>query len=212
MAIADRVKDTSSTTGTGAITLSGTPPTGFQNLAAIGTTGTTFPYLLENTAAGEWECGTGTITGANTFSRSVTSSSNGGSLVNFTAGPVFQCVLTVNELLNGVQKLTNKRIKPRVLALGSGATPAVNTDLYDRVHITGLAVAITGFTMSGTPDAGDQLAVEITDNGTARAISWGASFESSTVAVPNTTVAGQRLTVYFEYNATASKWRCVGYA
>lgn len=213
MAIADRVKDTTSTTGTGNITLSGTPPTGYQALSAIGSTGVTFPYVIEGATAGEWECGIGTITAANTFSRSPTASSNAGSLVNFTSGGTFQCTWTVNEVLNGVQKLSNKRIKSRVSAIGSGATPAINTDNFDRATITGLAVNITSFTMTGTPDAGDMLIVDITDNGTSRTIAWpSANFESSTIAPPTATVGGQKLTVTFDWNPATSKWRCVGYA
>ncbi len=212
MAIADRVKDTSTTTGTGDITLSGTPPNGYRNLATIGATGTVFPYLIESSNGTDWECGLGTIGAANVFSRSPSASSNGGAAVNFTGTLTVYCGMTADFFQNGVAKFTNKRIKARVLALGSGATPAVNTDNYDRVTITALAVAITGFTMTGTPDAGDMLIVDITDNGTARAIAWGASFESSTIAPPTTTVAGQKLTVTFDWNSASSKWRCVGYA
>lgn len=82
--IADRVKDTSTSTGTGNFTLSGSPATGFQALSAIGAVGATFGYVIDGGA--EWEVGIGTITAANTFSRSPTASSNAGSLVNFSAG------------------------------------------------------------------------------------------------------------------------------
>lgn len=212
MANADRVKDTTSTTGTGNITLSGSPPTGYQALAACGTTGATFTYMLEGVTAGEWELGTGTITATNQFSRSPAASSNAGALVNFTAGATFAVVPHTDGLKNFAEKLTNKRIKARVSAITSTATPSVNTDNFDRLTITGQAVAITSVTVSGTPDAGDMLIVDITDNGTARAIAWGASFESSTIAPPTTTVGGQKLTVTFDWNPASSKWRCVGYA
>ncbi|WP_426111020.1 sialate O-acetylesterase [Massilia sp. PWRC2] len=82
--IADRVKDTSTSTGTGNFVLSGTPATGFQALSAIGATGSTFGYVIDGGA--EWEVGTGTITATNTFSRSPTASSNAGALVSFSAG------------------------------------------------------------------------------------------------------------------------------
>lgn len=50
------------------------------------------------------------------------------------------------------QTVTNKRITLRVLALSANsATPAVDTDNYDVVHITGQTATITGFTMTGTP-------------------------------------------------------------
>lgn len=85
LVLADRVKDTTTTTGTGTVTLSGSPPTGFQSFAVIGNGNTTF-YTI--TAGSEWEVGIGTYTAAGTaLSRdTVTSSSNAGSLVNFSAG------------------------------------------------------------------------------------------------------------------------------
>lgn len=82
--IADRVKDTSVSTGAGNFTLSGSPAAGFQALSAIGATGSTFGYVIDGGA--EWEVGTGTITAANTFSRAPTASSNAGALVAFSAG------------------------------------------------------------------------------------------------------------------------------
>ena len=51
--------------------------------------------------------------------------------------------------------------------------------------------------LSGTPVDGQTLRVWTTDNGTARAIAWGNSFEASTVALPTTTVISTRLDVGF---------------
>lgn len=112
--------------------------------------------------------------------------------------------------------LTNKRITKRVTTTNApGATPTMNTDNNDMYVFTGLNAAITSMTtnLSGTPVNGDMLRVAFTDNGTARAITWGASFEASgTVALPTTTVISTRLDVVFAWNATTSKWRCVGVA
>lgn len=111
--------------------------------------------------------------------------------------------------------LTNKRITKRVLALSAGsATPAINTDSYDVVHITAQSAAITSFTSSltGTPVDGDTLRISITDNGTARALSFGASFEASTVALPTTTVISTRLDLGFLWNTETTKWRLVASA
>ncbi len=114
--------------------------------------------------------------------------------------------------LNSAQTLTNKRITKRVLGLSANsATPAINTDSYDVVHITAQTATITGFTMSGTPVDGDTLRVSIT--GTAAvAITWGTSFEASTVALPTTTVTTARLDVGFFWNTETSKWRCMAVA
>lgn len=93
------------------------------------------------------------------------------------------------------------------------ATPTINTDTTNVAHITGLAQAITSMTtnLSGTPQQGDELRVDITDNGTARAITWGASFQASgTIALPTTTVISTRLDVKFVWNSVATAWRIVG--
>lgn len=107
--------------------------------------------------------------------------------------------------------LTNKRIAWRSPAITQSATPAINTDVTDYAEITGLAQAITSMTtnLTGTPVKGDKLWISITDNGTARAITWGASFEASTVALPTTTVISTRLDVGFMWNVATTKWRCV---
>ena len=110
--------------------------------------------------------------------------------------------------------LTNKRITARSGTVASSATPTINTDNVDYYSITALAAAITSFTtnLSGTPTIGQTLWISITDNGTARAITWGATFEASTIALPTTTVISTRLDVAFIWNEATSKWRCVGTA
>lgn len=112
------------------------------------------------------------------------------------------------------QTLTNKRNTRRLTAVTQSATPSINTDNMDIANITGLAQAITSMTtnLTGTPNDGDRLEVRITDNGTARAITWGTSFEATTVALPLTTVISTMLRVGFEWNATASKWDCIATA
>jgi hypothetical protein len=110
---------------------------------------------------------------------------------------------------------TTIKVGPKVLKLtANSATPAINTDAYKTVHITGQSAAITSFTtnLTGTPRDGDTLRVSITDSGTAVAITWGGKFASSTTTLPTTTVAGQRLDVGFFWNTETSKWRCVAAA
>ena len=84
--LADRVKETTITTGTGTVTLAGAS-TGFQSFAAIGNGNSTY-YTIAGQSSSEWEVGIGTYTSAGTtLSRTtVLSSSNSGSLVNFSAG------------------------------------------------------------------------------------------------------------------------------
>ena len=86
LVLKDRVKETSTTTGTGTITLAGAA-TGFQAFSAIGNANTTY-YTIAGQSGGEWEVGIGTYTSSGTtLSRdTVLASSNSGSLVNFSAG------------------------------------------------------------------------------------------------------------------------------
>ena len=111
--------------------------------------------------------------------------------------------------LAGTETLTNKRITPRTGTTTSSATPTINTDVTDYYSITALAVNITNITMSGTPTDGQKIWISITGTA-ARAITWGASFEASTIALPTTTVTTARLDVGFIWNTVTSKWRCVG--
>lgn len=116
---------------------------------------------------------------------------------------------------NTTDTLTNKRRTRRVVVTTQSATPTINTDNTDVASIVALAQAITSFTtnLSGTAVAGDLLEIQITDDGTGRAITWGASFVASgNVALPTTTVASTMLRVGFEWNAVTSKWVCVAVA
>jgi len=109
--------------------------------------------------------------------------------------------------------LTNKRITARTGTVASSPTPTINTDNVDFYSLTAQAADITSFTtnLSGTPTDGQTLWIAITGTA-ARAITWGASFEASTIALPTTTVTTARLDVAFIWNSITSKWRCVGVA
>lgn len=103
----------------------------------------------------------------------------------------------------------------RVNSTTSSATPSINTDTTDYYRITALAVAITSFTtnLTGTPSAGQELTIEILDNGTARAITWGASFASTSIGtLPTTTTVNKILFVKLIWSVARSKWLCVGVA
>jgi hypothetical protein len=85
--IADRVKDTTTTTGTGAITLDGSAPTGFRTFAtAFGPASLVVGYCIDD-GAGNWEVGKGTFDGTTGLTRdTVRCSSNSNALVSFGAG------------------------------------------------------------------------------------------------------------------------------
>lgn len=85
LVVADRVRELTTTTGTGAVTLTG-PVGGFQSFAAIGNGNTTFYTITDS--VNDWEVGIGTYTSAGTsLSRDIVlASSNSGSLVPFGVG------------------------------------------------------------------------------------------------------------------------------
>jgi len=93
LVLKDRVKETSTTTGTGTLTLGGAAA-GFQSFSVIGDGNTTY-YAIVDSATGDWEVGLGTYTSSGTtLARSVVlESSNSGSAVNF-AGNVKDVFVT----------------------------------------------------------------------------------------------------------------------
>ena len=136
-------------------------------------------------------------------------------LVNITGPTTRKATLATlfSLLASYTHTLTNKRIQKRPVTVTQHATPTINTDNGDIFNITGLAQAITSMTtnLSGTPVDGEMILIQITDNGTARAIAWGASFASTVEAsLPVTTVLGKRLRTYLMYNSATSDWECQG--
>lgn len=83
LVIADRVKETSTTTGTGTLTLGGAA-TGYQTFSAAIGSGNTCYYAITLDSA--WEVGIGTV-GTGTLTRdTILASSNAGAAVSFGAG------------------------------------------------------------------------------------------------------------------------------
>jgi hypothetical protein len=64
LVVADRVKETSTTAGTGTLTLAGASA-GFQSFAVIGDGNTTY-YTIVDSVANTWEVGIGTYTASGT--------------------------------------------------------------------------------------------------------------------------------------------------
>ena len=161
LVVNDRVRETSTTTGTGTFTLAGAQ-TGFETFStAIGNTNTTY-YAISNQANGEFEVGLGTV-GAGTLARTtIISSSNSDAAVDFSAGtkdvfctlPASKAVIldsSGNIVANNGSNLTN--LNADNLASGTvpdarfpATLPAANGSALTDLNATNLA--------SGTvPDA-----------------------------------------------------------
>jgi hypothetical protein len=86
LVLKDRVKETTTTTGTGSLTLLGAS-VGYQSFLVIGN-GNTCYYAISSTTGNEWEVGIGTYstTGPTLARTTILSSSNSGSVVSLSAG------------------------------------------------------------------------------------------------------------------------------
>ena len=154
----DRVKETTTVTSTGTATLLGAV-TGYQAFSVIGT-GNTCYYTIAAQTGSEWEVGIGTFTSPDQLSRdTVLSSSNSGSLVNFSAGtkdvfitqPAEKAVYTdanniVNTSGNGANTVTFTQVNTTnlvantvTLTAGTITTNAANaTDITNKTYVDGL--------------------------------------------------------------------------
>jgi hypothetical protein len=183
----------------------GLPIAGITGLGANVGTWLATPSSANLLAAVTDETGTGALVFANTPTL-VTPNIGAATGTSLTLGGV--AVPTISS----TSTLTNKRVSPRSTSEASSATPTINTDNVDAHDITALATAVTSMTtnLSGTPTAFQKLIVRFKDNGTARAITWGAGFVANGVALPTTTVISKLLTVGFIWNG--STWGCVASA
>ena len=98
----DRVRETSTTSGTGTLNLAGAV-TGWDTfVAGVGTTNTTY-YAIHEEGTANWEVGTGTVTDStpDTLSRTAITSSNSDNLVSFGGGTlnVF-CTLPASKTMD----------------------------------------------------------------------------------------------------------------
>jgi hypothetical protein len=95
--VADRVQETTATTGTGAVTLAGAV-TNYRTFAsAFGSASLVVTYLLVSGSA--WEVGEGTFNGTTGLTRDlVRSSSNAGSLITLAGTSNVYCTATAETI------------------------------------------------------------------------------------------------------------------
>jgi hypothetical protein len=96
-------------------------------------------------------------------------------------------------------------INPRVQSVVSAATVTA-TSLNDLVKITAQAAALTLANPTGTFAEGQALIFRIKDNGTARAITFGANFRAVGVTLPTTTTISKTTYVGCIFNSTDTKF------
>ena len=157
LVINDRVKETTTTTGTGTVTLGGAV-SGFETFAAgIGNSNTTYYCIVLNA---EFEVGLGTLSSdSSTLARTtVISSSNSDSAVDFSAGTKFVfCCLPASKatVLDANNNLTlpAKLIMPDVT---SGKILVADGTSYEEVALSGDATIASGGALTIANDAVEQ--------------------------------------------------------
>ena len=157
LVLSDRVQETTTTAGTGTITLAGAV-TGYQSFAVIGNGNTTY-YCIAGLGTNEWEVGIGTYSSAGTTLARTTilASSNGGSVVTFSAGS-------------------------KSVFVTYPAEKSVNLDASDNASALGTPVSFVGTNITGT--AASLTAGAATALATARTIA-GVSFDgTANIAIP----------------------------
>ena len=124
LVLADRVRQTSTTTGSGTFTLDGSV-TGFQSFSAVGDGNTTY-YTI--TLDAQWEVGIGTYS-AGTLTRDTVISSSTGSKIVFGAGTkdVFVTLPSQKAVTAGTDATLTKLTTPTVQATNSGGLSLKNS-------------------------------------------------------------------------------------
>lgn len=173
LVVKDRVRETSTTTGTGTFTLDGAV-TGFQSFSVIGNGNTTY-YTIALQGGNEWEVGIGTYTSSGTTlaRNTVLESSNAGSLVNFSAGTKDVFVTYPAE--------------QSVYVDGSNIVPATAATLPVASGGTGLSSLTANRIPYGNGTSAYQNSASLTFNGTT--FSTAAASFSGVTSVTNTTAS-----------------------
>jgi hypothetical protein len=211
LVLKDRVKETSTTTGTGTFTLAGAVA-GFQSFSAVGNGNTTY-YAIVAQSPGDWEVGIGTYTASGTTLARTTilASSNGGSAVNFAAGVKEVFVTYPADQSFG----TLQGLNPRVVTIADGTSITMDADTTDLATQTNTQVAgtLTLNAPTGTPVNGQKLILRVQCTNV-QTLSYNAIFAGSTdIPLPTATSGSSRYDYLgFMYNTAAVKWQLIARA
>jgi len=141
---------------------------------------------------------------------SVTSVATGTGL---TGGPITTtgtiAIDSTVATLSGTQTLSNKRIDPRDVTTTTATSLTPDVAVGDIYCYTALASALTINAPTGTPTNGDKLIFRLLDNGTARALTWDATYTAIGVTLPTTTVINKTTYVGCIYNSNNTRWDVV---
>ena len=225
----DRVKETTTTTGTGAVTLAGAV-SGFQAFSAVMAVNDTCYYVIVSATGTDWETGTGTYSSASVLTRTtVLSSSNSGNAVSFTSGTkdVFMGPVAerVTDIAHGGTGATTAAQARTNLGVSTGTVTSVSgAGTVSGLTLTGTVTSSGSLTLGGTLSAiplatGVSGTLPVANGGTGVTTSTGTTnvvlsnsptlvtpFSNSLSAVPRVgTGAGNSLTISADNGVGAFK-------
>ena len=168
LVVKDRVKETTATTGTGALSLDGAAA-GFQSFAIIGNGNTTY-YAITDAGTSAWEVGLGTYTssGAILARTTVLSSSNGGAAVNFGAGSkdvfvTYPAVAALSTLSDRGTGVTSTYVSTVAVGGTTFAQPAVTGEISsDQGYFAINYAGATGITVANLTSASTYVYIDNT--------------------------------------------------
>jgi hypothetical protein len=111
--------------------------------------------------------------------------------------------------LTASTNINSTRINPRTSTVADTATLTPDISTHDQFNITAQAQALTVAAPTGTPVDGNKLILRILDNGTARAITWNATYTVIGTTLPTTTTINKMTYVGCIYNSTNTRWDVV---
>jgi hypothetical protein len=201
--VADRVQETTTSTGTGDLTLAGAV-SGYRSFYAAFGAGGPFYYCVAGGA--QWEVGIGEISGTDVLERTtVLASSNGNAAVDFSAGTKSVFCTTPAYMFLGTWFGT-QRVAP--VTLTDGASIAVDASLGNNFKVT-----LGGNRTLANPTNlldGMVLNFVIKQDGTGgRALTFDTKYDFGDAGAPDiTTTAGKIDFVSGYYDSAADKLLC----
>jgi hypothetical protein len=114
--------------------------------------------------------------------------------------------------INVSTAIANSRINSRTTTTASTPTLTPNISMFDQYNLTAQAEALSIAAPTGTPVDGNKLMFRLLDNGTARALTWNATYTVIGVTLPTTTVINKTTYVGCIYNDNNTRWDVIAVA
>lgn len=174
--IADRVRETSTTTGTAAFALQGAAA-GYRTFSAVAASGDTVPYCIQGQTSTEWEVGIGTMSGTGTMTRTTVLANSAGttSRISFAAGtkdifltaPAARLPLTdVTNTFSAQQVISDATAAPNpyggALVIAGGIGVAQNISAGSRIDASDQIWSGEGLLTSGWVEADGDISTHST--------------------------------------------------